>query len=47
MPKRLKKPVKPITAKQRAADDELRALLHNVDMEKFGQLLKKAVKPAR
>jgi hypothetical protein len=47
MPKRSKKPAKPISEKQRAKDDELRALLHNVDMRKFGQLLKKAVAPAK
>jgi hypothetical protein len=40
-----RKATKPITEKQRAKDDELRALLHNVDMEKFKRLLKKAVAP--
>lgn len=47
MPKRSRKPVKPISEKQRAADDELRAVLCNVDMGKFKQLLKKAVIPPR
>ena len=47
MPKRSKKPAKPISEKQRAKDDELRALLHNVDMGKFKGLLKKAVAPIR
>ena len=41
-----KKPAKPISEKQRAADDELRAELRNVDMEKFKGLLRKAVAPS-
>jgi hypothetical protein len=46
MPKR-RKPAKPLSAKQQASDDELRALLRHVDMDKFTELLKKAVAPMK
>jgi hypothetical protein len=38
-----KKTIKPISDKQRAADDELREVLRNADLKKFGEALKKVV----
>jgi hypothetical protein len=43
MPKRSRKPVKPITEKLRSADNELREQLRHIDLEKFDKLLEKAV----
>jgi hypothetical protein len=34
---------KPLSEKQRRADDELRELLKNADLKKFGEALKKVV----
>ena len=36
---------KPISDKQRAADDTLRALLRNADLKTFDKALAKAIKP--
>lgn len=47
MPKRPRKPVKPISEKQRAADNELREQLRHIDLEKFDKLLAKAVNPPK
>lgn len=43
-PLRARRPVEPPRA-QRAADDELRAAIKNVDLDTFAQLLKKTVAP--
>ena len=40
-----KKPDKPLSAKQQAADDELRAELEHFNLKKFDKLLVKAIKP--
>ena len=45
VPKKRKRLAKPLSDKQRAADDELRALLRNADLKKFDTALKKAVAP--
>jgi len=37
---------KPLSAKQAASDEALREELRRFDVKKFGELLKKAVKPA-
>lgn len=41
-----KKP-KPVTAKTRASDDELRERLRNFDRSVLDRALKKAIRPAR
>ena len=46
-PKRKRKKSKPISEKQRAADDALRAQLENFDLKKFDGLLGKAIAPAK
>jgi hypothetical protein len=38
---------KPISEKLRAEDNELREKLQDFDVQKFGDLLKKAVKPVK
>lgn len=49
MPKKKRRKLvdKPISEKQRAADNELRALLQNADLGKFDKALKKAISPPR
>ena len=42
-----KKPPKPISAKQRAADDELREKIKRIDLDQFDKLLEKAIHPSK
>jgi hypothetical protein len=39
-----KKPKKPVSEKQRASDEKLRAELRNFDLKKFDKALEKAVR---
>jgi hypothetical protein len=47
VPRNKSKPLKPVSKKQRAKDEELREELRQFDLKKFDRVLERAIKPKK